>query len=295
MTATIKTTSYLLIVLLAIVWGSSFILMKKGLEVYSWDQVGAFRMMISFVVMFPFVWNKFKKINLSSWKFIAISGMCGNCIPAFLFPLAETHIDSGLAGIINSLTPLFTLAIGLTFFKTEISINRITGVLIGLAGAVIIILAKSKGIISGNVEYSLCVVVATLCYAMSINVLRHKLSHLDAILITGFAIMVAGVPSGIYLFTTDFVHRTQTVAGAIPCMTAIIVLAIFGTAVSTFLFNRLIKISSALFASSVTYFIPFVAIVWGIGYGEHLEVMHLVGLGAILFGVYLINKNKAKA
>ncbi len=234
-------------------------------------------------------------INASSWKFIAISGFCGNCIPSFLFPLAETQIDSALAGIINSLTPLFTLIIGLALFKTEISIGRVSGVLIGLIGALIIILAKTKGIVSVNVEYSLYVVIATLCYAVSINVLRHKLSHLDAILITGFAIMFAGIPSGIYLFTTDFISRTQATDGAIPCIIAIIVLAIFGTAVSTFLFNRLIKISSALFASSVTYFIPFVAILWGMGYGEHLEVMHFIGLGAILLGVYLINKSKAKA
>ena len=289
-----KATSYILIAILAIVWGSSFILMKIGLQVYTWYQVGAIRMVVSFIILFPFVWNGFKKIEPGNWKFIFVSGICGNCIPAFLFPLAETRIDSALAGIINSLTPLFTLLVGLLFFGTSISPARIFGVLIGLGGALLIILSKSNGIISAHVEYSLLVVLATFCYAFSVNVLRHKLAAVDAILITGFALMFAGIPSGIYLFTTDFISRTGSSQGAGHCLLAILMLAIFGTAISTFLFNRLIKISSALFASSVTYFIPFVAILIGAGFGEHFGIQHLVGLGAILFGVYLINKKVSK-
>jgi len=285
-----KATAYILIIILAIVWGSSFILMKKGLEVYSWDQVGAIRMFVSFIVLFPFIARHFKKIDSGTWKFIAVSGLCGNGIPSFLFPLAETQIDSALAGIINSMTPLFTLVVGLLFFHTKISTGRTTGVFLGLAGALLIILAKSEGIITTHIEYSLFVVLATLCYAFSVNVLRHKLSHVDAILITGFAIMIAGVPSGAYLFTTDFVSRTQHADGASFALAAIVVLGLFGTAISTFLFNKLIKISSALFASSVTYLIPFVAILWGDVFGESIGMMHVLGLILILGGVYLINK-----
>jgi drug/metabolite transporter (DMT)-like permease len=285
-----KTTSLLLIAILAIVWGSSFILMKKGLEVYSWDQVGAIRMVVSFIVLFPFVWKSFRKIDPASWKFIAVSGFLGNGIPAFLFPLSETRIDSALAGILNSLTPLFTLIIGLVFFATQLSVNRISGVLIGLIGALIIVLARSKGIAVNNLEYSLYVVVATVCYAFSVNVLRHKLIHVDAILITGFALMFAGIPSTIYLFSTDFISKTQSAEGSASSLLAVVTLAIFSTAISTVLFNKLIKISSALFASSVTYLIPFVAILWGMGFGEHLGIMHVIGLVVILLGVYLINK-----
>ncbi len=290
-----KAASYALITVLALVWGSSFILMKKGLHVYSWDQVGAIRMFVSFIVLFPFVWKSFKKIDAKSWAFISISGICGNCIPAFLFPLAQTRIDSALAGIINSLTPLFTLIVGLIFFGTVFSPGRIWGVLIGLAGALLIILSRSKNIVTGQFEYSLLPVLATFCYAFSVNVLRHKLVAVDAILITGFALMFAGVPSGIYLFTTNFISRTQSADEALICLLAIIALAVFGTAISTFLFNKLIKISSALFASSVTYFIPFVAILWGVGSGERLGISHLIGLSAILFGVYLINRKATRA
>jgi len=290
MSANNKAYQFILIAILAIVWGSSFILMKKGLEVYSWDQVGAIRMVVSFIVLFPFVWKSFRKIDMPSWKFIAVSGFLGNGIPAFLFPLSETKIDSALAGILNSLTPLFTLIIGLIFFKTVLSTNRISGVLIGLIGALMIVLARSKGIAVNNVEYSFYVVLATVCYAFSVNVLRHKLIHVDAIHITGFALMFAGIPSIVYLFSTDFVTRTQSVEGSGYCLLAVVILAVFSTAISTVLFNKLIKVSSALFASSVTYFIPFVAILWGIGFGEHLGIMHLFGLMVILFGVYLINK-----
>jgi drug/metabolite transporter (DMT)-like permease len=285
-----KSTSFLLIAILAIVWGSSFILMKKGLEIYSWDQVGAIRMLVSFAVLFPFVFRHFKKVDPSSWKFIAVSGFLGNGIPAFLFPLSETRIDSALAGIINSMTPLFTLIVGVFFFGSQLSAHRIWGVLIGLIGALIIVLARSKGIAVNNIEYSLYVVLATLCYAFSVNVLRHKLIRVDAILITGFALMFAGIPSTIYLFTTDFVRRTQAVEGSGYCLLAVITLAVFSTAISTVLFNKLVKVSSALFASSVTYFIPFVAILWGAGFGEHLGIMHVLGLAVILLGVYLINK-----
>jgi drug/metabolite transporter (DMT)-like permease len=285
-----KISSYLLIAVLAIVWGSSFILMKKGLNVYSWDQVGALRMFVSFIVLFPFVWKSFNRIDKASWKFIAVSGICGNCIPAFLFPLAETKLDSGIAGIMNSFTPLFTLIVGLIFFGTTISRNRIAGVLIGLLGAVMIVLARTSGIMTEHIEYSLLIVLSTLCYAFSVNILRHKLVAIDSIMISGYALMFAGIPSGIYLFTTDFINRTNSTNGSWKSFSAIIILGVFGTAISTFLFNKLIKISSALFASSVTYLIPFVAILWGFGFGEHLGAMHLAGLGAILFGVYLINK-----
>ena len=290
MSVTNKTYQIILIGILAIVWGSSFILMKKGLEVYSWDQVGAIRMLVSAIALFPFIARHFRKVDPASWKFIAVSGFLGNGIPAFLFPLSETRIDSALAGIINSMTPLFTLLVGLFFFGTTLSTNRISGVLIGLIGALMIVLARSKGIAVNNIEYSLYVVLATVCYAFSVNVLRHKLFHVNAVLITGFALMFAGIPSGIYLFSTDFVSRTQTAGGASDCLLAVVTLAIFSTAISTVLFNRLVKISSALFASSVTYFIPFVAILWGIGFGEHLSIMHVIGLTVILFGVYLINK-----
>jgi drug/metabolite transporter (DMT)-like permease len=284
---------FFLLSLLALIWGSSFILMKWGLHVYSWSQVGAIRMCVSFLVMFPIVCTSFRKIERRHWKFLAITGFCGNCFPAFLFPLAETHIDSALVGIINSLTPLFTLLLGFLVFRTELSKNRILGVVIGFAGAVAIVLGNSKGIGQSNLQFSFYVILATIFYAISVNVLRHKLAEVDAVLTTGFAIMFAGIPSGIYLFTTDFISKTQTMNSAGFSLLSVTLLGLFGTAVSTFLFIRLIKSSGALFASSVTYFIPFVAILWGIGDGEKLGLTQLAGFAAILCGVYLINKSRS--
>src|SRR6185436_7852442 len=229
-----KYLSYTLIFILAVIWGSSFILMKKGLEVFRWDQVGSIRMAISFLVLLPFIIGKTKQIKKADWKFIALSGLLGNGIPSFLFPLSETRIDSALAGIINSLTPLFTLVTGLLFFHTRLAANR-------LAGALMIVLGKPGEFDSSNALYSLHVVTATLCYAFSVNILRHKLSHIDAILLTGFAIAFAGIPSGIYLMATDFTSRLHE-PGALVSLVSILILGIFGTAISTFLFNKLIKI-----------------------------------------------------
>src|SRR6185436_7699085 len=150
-----KYLSYTLIFILAVIWGSSFILMKKGLEVFRWDQVGSIRMAISFLVLLPFIIGKTKQIKKADWKFIALSGLLGNGIPSFLFPLSETRIDSALAGIINSLTPLFTLVTGLLFFHTRLAANRLAGVIIGLAGALMIVLGKPGEFDSSNALYSL--------------------------------------------------------------------------------------------------------------------------------------------
>ena len=280
-----------MLAVLSVIWGSSFILMKWGLNVYTWSQIGAIRMFVSLLVMFPFVWNSFKKIEKKNWKFLLVAGLCGNGIPAFLFPLAETHIDSAIAGIINSLTPLFTLLVGLIIYRTQLSQNKIIGVFIGLVGAVAIVLGNGKSIDHGNLHFSFYVILATICYAFSVNVLRHNLAAVDSILTTGFALLFAGIPSGIYLFTTDFISRTQSASGAGFSLMSILLLGVFGTAISTFLFNQLIKRSGALFASSVTYLIPFVAILWGLGAGEKLQIPQLLGFAGILFGVYLINRS----
>ena len=281
---------FLMLAVLSLIWGSSFILMKWGLHVYTWNQIGAIRMFVSFLAMLPFIWSSFRKIEKKYWKFLLISGLCGNGIPAFLFPLAETHIDSAIAGIINSLTPLFTLLVGLIIYRNKLSQNRTIGVLIGLAGAVAIVFGNGKSIDPGNLQFSFYVILATICYALSVNVLRHNLATVDPVLTTGFAIMFAGIPSGIYLFTTDFISKTETATGAGFSLMSILILGLLGTAISTFLFNKLIRVSGALFASSVTYLIPFVAILWGLGAGETLRVIQLLGFAAILFGVYLINK-----
>jgi drug/metabolite transporter (DMT)-like permease len=287
-----KTLSFLLISVLAVIWGSSFILMKRGLVVYTPVQIGCIRMAAAFLAMMPFVFVSFKKVKRNDWKFLAAAGILGNGIPSMLFPLAQTHVSSALAGMLNSFTPLFTYLVGISFFGMHSSRSRTMGLLLGMVGAIMLVTSHSSGAASNDYIYSLFIVAATLCYAFSVNILRYKLSSLDPITTTSFALFFVGIPMGSFLFSTGFLSRTYDAAGSHFALTCILILGVFGTALSTVIFNKLIKVSDALFASSVTYLIPIVATLWGVMDNEHLGVFHLLGLSAILSGVYLINKQK---
>ncbi|MBL0104733.1 MAG: DMT family transporter [Bacteroidetes bacterium] len=286
-----RRTAYILLFLLAVIWGSSFILMKRGLEVYTPYQIGAIRMLTAVLSLLPFIYNKIRTIEKAKWKWLILAGYMGSGIPSILFPLAETHISSALAGMINSLTPVFTFTLGLMFFNMKGDRQKFAGLVIGLIGAILFILGGSGGI--GDVSpYALLVVLATVCYGLSVNTIRTHLLSIDPITNTGMTLLFVGIPMGIYLFSTDFVVRTQNTEGSAFSLMCIVVLAIFGTTISTVLFNRLIRVGGALVASSVTYLIPIVALIWGLFDGEKPEVLHYVGFVVIIAGVYLINQRR---
>ncbi len=288
-----KNKSYFLIAILAVIWGSSFILMKRALLVYTPYQVGSVRIFIAFLFMLPFVVSHFKTIEKSKWKYLIATGILGNGIPSILFPLAETRISSAVAGMINSLTPIFTLIVGILIFGMKVGKNRILGLTVGLLGAFLLVMGKRGGIGIDQVNsYALFVVLATICYAFSVNILRYKLSSIDSLRNSGFAIFFIGIPMGIYSFSTDFVSRTINTEGAGFSLFCIAILGILGTAFSTIIFNKVIKNSGALAAASVTYLIPFVAVLWGLWDHESLGLFHFIGMAAILFGVYIVNRQK---
>ncbi|REJ85293.1 MAG: EamA family transporter [Bacteroidetes bacterium] len=287
-----KNLTWILILVLAVIWGSSFILIKRGLVAYTPLQVGAIRIFVSFLCVFPFVAGSFTVIEKSKWKFLLLTGLLGNGIPAVLFPLAQTNISSAVAGMINTMTPLFTFVVGLSLFGMIAGRNKIAGLLIGLAGALILINTRSSpgpGL-DGNPLYSWYIVLATVCYAFSVNILRYKLTEIGSVRNTGFALMFAGIPMGLLLFSTDFLWRLQHLPGAGMSLFYVVLLGVLSTALSTVLFNELIKIAGALTASSVTYLIPIVATLWGLVENEEFNLLHILGLSAILIGVYLINK-----
>ncbi len=285
-----KAITWSLITVLAVIWGSSFILMKKGLLIFSPVEMGAYRMFLSFLVMIPFSLKFLKTVRPVQWKYICASGFLGNGIPSILFPYAQTMIASSMAGMLNSLTPVFTLIVGSFIFGIKVKKENAAGVFLGLAGAVTLILIHSKGAIGSNPAYGLYIVIATVCYAFSVNILRSKLFELEPVAITGFALMFAGVPAGLYLLTTSFYHTCITNPDAPLALLYISILSVMGTGVSTVLFNRLIKVTTALAASSVTYLIPIVAILWGVADEETIGLFHMLSMAGILGGVYLINK-----
>ena len=288
-----KKQSYFLIVVLAIIWGSSFILMKRALITYTPFQIGALRILIAFLSMLPIILKQFRTIEKSKWKYLAASGFLGNGIPSILFPLAETRISSALAGMINTLTPIFTFIVGILIFGMKGGVLRILGLAIGLLGAIIMIAGDTGDLVFTEVNnYALIVVLAAVCYAFSVNILRYKLHDIDPVRLTAFALFFAGIPMGIILFSGDFVERTVMMPGSELSIFYIGILGLLSTALSTIIFNKIIKSSGALAASSVTYLIPVVAVLWGMFDDERLGLFHLLGLAAILTGVYLINRKK---
>ncbi|MCF8227588.1 MAG: EamA family transporter [Bacteroidales bacterium] len=287
-----KLISWGILIALALTWGSSFILIKKGLGVYSSQEVGALRIIISFLILLPFALMRIKRVQAREWKYLFIIGAVGSVAPAFLFAKAQTGIDSNLAGILNSLTSLFTLIIGLVFFQLKTRWFNVFGVFLGLIGAVGLISVSGGNNFSGNIGHSVFVIIATICYAINVNVLKKYLKRLDAFTITTISFFLMGIPLIIYLLIfTDFIAQLQTDADAMEGLLYISILAVFGTGLALIAFNYLIKISSVIFSASVTYLIPVVAVIWGIIDGEIFEAYYFAWIALILLGVYLVNLN----
>ena len=281
-----------LLIFLAFVWGSSFILMKRGLVSFDNTQVASLRILISFIFLSPIIIKNFKKIKRSQWSPIFIAGLLGSGLPAFLFTKAQTHISSSLSGMLNSLVPLFTVIIGLLFFGLKLRWLKIIGVITGLVGAIgLLSVGGGFNLNNDDLTYGVYVIIATICYAVNINFIKIKLAEVNSINITSFGFLLIGPLSGIYLFTTDFTTILQTDPDAWVNFFYIVLLAIFGTSIAVILFNMIIKKVSPVFASSVTYIIPVFAIFWGFVDGENILLMHLICIAVILTGVYIVNKD----
>ena len=280
-----------ILLVLAFIWGSSFILIKIGLKSFANDQAAAIRIFLASLVLLPYSIKNLKELRKKDLSSLLIAGFIGSFLPAFLFTKAQTRIDSALAGILNSLTPVFTVVIGLLFYKIVIKKRQVAGVILGLLGAVGLI-ALNQGLSNIRINYyALFIVLATTFYGININVIKSNLTHLTGVQITSLSFMFIGPVALIYLFTTDFVPVIQHPAWPWH-LAALALLGIVGTAFAMLLMNSLIRYASPVFASSVTYIIPIFAILWGFADGEHISVIHFLCMFLILFGVYLTNRTK---
>jgi drug/metabolite transporter (DMT)-like permease len=277
----------IILLLLSLVWGSSFILMKRGLEVYSPTQLAALRLLLASLALLPFSLTAIRKCSLFQKKVIVLCGIIGSAIPAFLFAFAQTKIDSAVAGILNALTPLFTLMIGFLFFSVRHSGKQSAGILTGLAGALVLILADSGNNFSLNLIYSLMVILATLLYATNVNILKTYLQSVSPVQIAALSFLFLGPPAAVYLLFTDFMQLTLTHEKAFTAFGSVFILGVAGTAYSLIVFNKLLQNTNAVFATTVTYLIPIVAVGWGYYDGEALMLSDLFGMILILSGVYL--------
>lgn len=280
---------WLLLTALSLIWGSSFILMKHGLVALEASQVAAIRMLVACLASFPFIAHRVRSVQRTHLPYMAIVGVVGSGIPAFLFATAQTRINSSLAGMLNALTPVFTMLVGSVMFSSRFTTKQIIGVLVGFVGAAGLILIKGGHGETTNAWFALLIIIATLCYGISVNTIKAKLQGADALLITGVALLFVGIPYGIYLFTTDFTTRLQHLPGAWTSFGYIALLAIMGTALSSFFYFKLVKIAGPLFASAVTYCMPVISLLWGVIDGESLNPFHVLGMITILAGVALIS------
>jgi len=284
-----KQLKWFFLILLALIWGSSFILIKKGLVGLNPFQLGSLRMIFAAVFLVIIGFKSIASIPLHQWKYIAVTALFGTFIPAYLFAIAQTEIDSSVSSILNSLTPLNTLILGALVFGLQFKRSQIMGVIIGLVGSALLILNGAIHHPEQNYYYAILVVIASICYATNVNLIKKYLSDLTPLSISTGNFLILFIPACVILYCSGFfdiihVEKVQ------HSMIFIIILGIVGTGIANILFFKLIQMSSPVFATSVTYLIPVVAFFWGLLDNEMLTPVQFVGAFIILIGVYLSSK-----
>lgn len=277
------------LMVLALIWGSSFILIKKGLIGLSPFQLGSLRILFASIFLLLIGFKSLFKIPIHKWKYVALTSMFGTFIPAYLFAIAQTQIDSSVSSILNSLTPLNTLVIGAFAFGMQFKRNQIFGIIIGLIGSFVLIFNGAIHHPEQNYFYVFLVLIASICYALNVNLIKKHLSELSPLSISTGNFAFLFVPVLLILVFSDFfeVIHIQKVQESVLF---ILILGVVGTGIANILFFKLIQMSSPVFATSVTYLIPVVAFFWGLLDNEMLTSVQLFGAFIILIGVYLSSK-----
>lgn len=277
--------------ILAITWGSSFILIKKGLQGLSPLQLGSLRTVISALFIFTIGFKSLKTIQSHQWKWIVITGFLGTFSPSFLFAFAETEVDSGVVSILNSLVPLNTILIGLAVFKITSTKTQVFGVILGFIGASMLIFNNMELHPDQNYLYAGFVVLATVMYASSVNIIKRYLQDVKPIAIATGNFVAIVIPAVLVLSFSNFftiqTFENDAIYRSIGCVA---ILSLFGTVMAKIIFNTLIQISSPVFASSVTYLMPVVALLWGLLDGEVFGLNQGLASLLIVSGIYLANK-----
>ena len=281
------------LVILSLIWGSSYILIKKGLTGLTPVQLGSLRVIITTLLIAPIGYQKIKYIPREKMKWVALSAFVGSFLPAYLFAFAETEISSSITAVMVSLTPLFTLLISVIVFGEELLKKQVFGVLIGFMG--IIVLINNELISSSyNILYVMFIVLAAFCYAINANVLKYKLPNIPALGIVFMSFLFMFIPAFIVLCFSDFPFSDfASDPLIIESIIYIVILALFGTAIAKVLYIKLLAISTPVFSVSTTYLMPVVAIFWGLLDGEEFKLTQFTGTAIILLGVYLVTKKKA--
>ncbi len=289
-----RALAWVLLFVLALIWGSSFILIKKGLVGLTPYELGSLRIVAASLFLLPSAFKRFRGVDKKSYPFLISVGLLGSLVPSFLFAIAQTRIESSVTGVINGLVPIFTILVGLIIYKVKQEPKVFLGILVGFVGTAVLISAGKGMELSGINVYALLIVLATVCYGTNLNFIKFHLGHLHPITVTSVSLLFVGPIAIIHLFGfTEFWPKLISIEGTVLSTSYIVILGIFGTAIALILFNKILQITDALFASSVTYLIPIVAVAWGVLDGENLYPMHYIGMIAVGIGVYIANSNRA--
>ncbi len=290
--------SWFLFVILCIIWGSSFKLMRDSTRGFTAGQIASVRIFSAGLVFLPFALAVYKKIPPGKIPLVILSAVLGNLLPAIFFAIALTLIDGSLGGILNSLTPLCVLLIGTLFFHTPVRKQKLIGVITGFAGFLILtlypLISGEKEFRSSNLEYSLLIVLSTLLYGINVNMVARLLRDINSFYMAVVSLSFMLIPAGLLMWTQGIFWLNFSEPSVQSALHSTIILGVAGSALASVLFYMLVKRAGGLFAALVTYGIPFVAIFWGIIDGERITVVKLAGLAIILAGVYLANKQDRK-
>ena len=287
-----KAINWIIFLLLALIWGSSFILMKQGLKGLTAMQVASLRMVSAGIILLPLALKYFKKIPSDKLPQVFLSGILGSLLPAYLFCLAEVELESSFAGVLNSLTPIFVVIVGALFFKQKAEALKITGILVSLAGCILLFFTPNGHMGLLQLGYGMLVVLATMCYALNVYLVSLQLQKIPSLHIAAVALVVNAIPALIVLIFTGYFSINFSNNQILYSTLAACVLGVFGTALASIMFYMLIKRSGPVFSSLITYAIPVVAIFWGVYFGEDIGVFQFAGLLVLLSGVYLVIKRK---
>ncbi len=283
---------WFLLIVIALTWGSSFILIKKSLIAFSPYQIGAFRVGISGLILSYVGIPALLKMNKKTFFWVCLTGFFGNFLPMFLFPIAQTRVSSSLAGILDSLVPVFVLVLGFFLFGIKSKWMQVLGAVIGFSGAALLMFFSEVSTKESNFGYALLVVLATACYALAGLIIKERLQHVPSLKLSGAVFSVWMLPSILILIFTGFFSDFEVSSQTLESLGFLSILTVLGTAIAIILYYKLIQNTTPVFASTVTYLLPLVAVIWGILDGEKFSFWYVIGGLLILWGIYLIREKK---
>lgn len=283
---------WVLLLIIALTWGSSFILIKKSLLAFTPYQIGAYRVAVSGLILAYFGIPALLKMKKTTLFWVILTGFFGNFLPMFLFPIAQTRVSSSLAGILDSLVPVFVLIFGFLIFGIKSKGLQVLGAIIGFVGAGLLMLFSETSTEESNLGYALLVVLATACYAVAALIIKERLHHVRSMDLSAAVFSVWMIPSFLILIFSGFFNNLNTNPQTLESLGYLSILTILGTAIAIVLYYKLIQITSPVFASTVTYLLPLVAVIWGLIDGESFSIWYVIGGLLILWGIYLIREKK---